>query len=509
MDTKPLSTFRGKVWQVVPSVCAMLMCLPFGIMSGWPSPNYPTLTKPVEEDDTMTDPIALIRFTMEESAMVAGFLLIGHTAATPFSTIRCLRAKYGIVLGATLMTIGWIMMWQARDIYYLLGSRFLVGAGNGFGTGQLKYYIGEVCQDSLSVLLTKQINLYVFAGLILAFAFGLFVDFRQFSIISLVISILVLFVTIFLPVPPRELVKNNKIDEARKQISLLSPHLNADDQLSKIEKKLISEDTDLSYCDILKNSSLRKNLLLFAGTVFFQQLSGAPATLVYTQMIFASCGCPHPELCALVYIFAFFLANVYGIFCVPSHHKKRVLLFSCVGVSLLMLVQIVVLIENVNEKFWNFTSLVVLLLFIVVHTVGLGNVPFSLIPQLFPKEAEKVVGQFFVVLHSLLALAITKTFQVMFDQIGLLAPFCLFLAISSLSIVFVIIFVPNNHKSTKIHKVLKAPERLLVDAYDPNFSLEHSKITRGGVVARPEFGAPGCGCSPTHDMPPNTPLSNE
>ncbi|KAJ3639396.1 hypothetical protein Zmor_002757 [Zophobas morio] len=32
-----------------------------------------------------------------------------------------------------------------------------------------------------------------------------------------------------------------------------------------------------------------------------------------------------------------------------------------------------------------------------------------------------------------------------------------------------------------------------------NFILEHSKIPIGGVVARAEFGAPDCGCSPTHD----------
>ena len=195
-------------------------------------------------------------------------------------------------------------------------------------------------------------------------------------------------------------------------------------------------------------------MLIFAVAVFFQQFSGAPATLVYTQMIFASCGCPRPELCALVYIFAFFLANVYGIFCVPNHNKKHVLLFSSVGVPLLIVDQLIVLVENANEKFWNFTSLVVMLLFIVVHTIGLGSVPFSLIPQLFPKEAKKVVVQFFVMFHSMLALTITKIFQVMFDRIGLFAPFCLFLAISTFSIVFVIIFVPNNHKSTKIREVL-------------------------------------------------------
>ncbi|XP_044272745.1 solute carrier family 2, facilitated glucose transporter member 8-like isoform X3 [Tribolium madens] len=146
------SKFRRKVWQILPSICATLMCLPFGIMLGWPSPTYPTLIQPG----------APVWISMDQSAMIAGFLMIGNTVSTPFSSIQRIGAKYGIIIGASLITIGWIVMWQARDVFWLLGSRFLIGAGNGFGTGQVKLYINEICQDSLAQTMAKQINLYVF-----------------------------------------------------------------------------------------------------------------------------------------------------------------------------------------------------------------------------------------------------------------------------------------------------------------------------------------------------------
>ncbi|CAH1376242.1 hypothetical protein MTP99_017610 [Tenebrio molitor] len=434
MVTKVPSKFRRTVWQVLPSICGIMLCLPYGIMLGWPSPTYPTLISPKSP----------VWISPDQSAMVAGFLMIGNTVGTPFSSIRRLSAKFGIVIGACLMTIGWILMWEAKDIYYLLGSRFLIGAGNGFGLGQLKYYISEICQDSLATLLTRQINLCVFAGVMVAFAYGPFVDFRQFSIISTIVSILVLFLAIFLPSTPRELVKCGKTTAAKKLIAFLSPQLDVGDEMGKIKERINVVDTSLGYCDVLKRPKLRKNFAIFALLVFFQQFSGIPSTIVYSQIIFTASHCPRPELCALLYSFVYLLANVYGIFCVPNLNKKRVILFSSVGVSLLLVVKIIVIVEKANDVFWSYTSLVVLLLYNAVHTVGLGNVPFSLIPELFPKEANRVVVHFFIMFHSMLALTITKIFQVMYFNIGLFSPFCLFLAISTFSIVFVIIFVPNK-----------------------------------------------------------------
>ncbi|XP_015838532.1 solute carrier family 2, facilitated glucose transporter member 8 isoform X2 [Tribolium castaneum] len=433
------SKFRRKVWQILPSICATLMCLPFGIMLGWPSPTYPTLVQPG----------APVWISMDQSAMVAGFLMIGNTVSTPFSTIDRIGAKYGIIIGASLITIGWILMWQARDIFWLLGSRFLIGAGNGFGTGQVKLYITEICQDSLAQTMAKQINLYVFLGVVMAFSYGPFVDFRNFSIINSILSVLVLFLAIFLPSTPRELVKSGKMTEARKLIAFLSPDLSVSEEIVKIKERINAPDCSLGFCDLVRDKSLRRSLVVFVGLVFFGQFSGAIATLVYSQMIFERTHCPRPEMCALAYALIFLVANFYGTFCVPSHNKKYVLLFSSIGVSVLLVLNIVVLVEELNVQFWQFTSLVGLLLYILVYTVGLGTVPVLLIPELFPKEANKVVVQFFVMSNSMLALTITKIFQVLFTNMGLVTPLCLFLTASTFSIIFVIIFVPNksNNKS--------------------------------------------------------------
>ncbi|XP_044272744.1 solute carrier family 2, facilitated glucose transporter member 8-like isoform X2 [Tribolium madens] len=432
------SKFRRKVWQILPSI-STLMCLPFGIMLGWPSPTYPTLIQPG----------APVWISMDQSAMIAGFLMIGNTVSTPFSSIQRIGAKYGIIIGASLITIGWIVMWQARDVFWLLGSRFLIGAGNGFGTGQVKLYINEICQDSLAQTMAKQINLYVFLGVFLAFSYGPFVDFRNFSIITSIISVLVLFLAIFLPSTPRELVKSGKMTEARKLIAFLSPDLSVSEEIVKIKERINAPDNSISFCDLVKKESLRKNFAIFACLVFFQQFSGAPATVVYSQMIFEKAHCPRPEMCALVYSLMFLIANFYGIFCVPSHNKKYVLLFSSIGVSVLLVLNIIVLVEEANVHFWQFTSLVILLLYILVHVVGLGTVPFLLIPELFPKEVNKIMVQFLIMSNSMFALIITKIFQVLLTNFGLVTPLCLFLTVSTFSIIFVIIFVPSksNNKS--------------------------------------------------------------
>lgn len=403
-------------------------------MLGWPSPTYPGLIRP-------DSPIPI---TMDQSAMIAGFLMIGNTVSAPFSAIRKISPKYGIIIGATFMTIGWVLMWQAQDMNWLLASRFFIGAGNGFGTGQVKYYISEICQDFLGKIMIKQVNAYIFLGVFLAFIYGPFVGFRNFSIITTILCVLVVFLAIFLPVTPRDLVKSGKMSEAKKLIEFLSPHLDVREEIVRIKERISTPDKSLSFCDIMRKKNLRSNFVVFACLMMCQNLSGAPATMVYAQMIFTKAHCPKPELCAIVYCTVFFLANLYGIFCIPNYNKRNVLLFSSVGVSVLLVVNILVLFEKLNDNFWQFTSLVVLLLYILVHTVGLGNVPFLLIPEFFPSEANQVIVIFYLMFHSMLTLTITKIFQVMFHNLGLILPLCLFLTTSSISIIFVIIFVPSK-----------------------------------------------------------------
>lgn len=342
------------------------------------------------------------------------------------------------------MTLGWLAMWLAKDMSWLLLSRLFVGLGQGFGFGQLKIYISEICEENVGRVFTKYLNLFVFFGVIVAFAIGPYVEFKRFGIVGLIISIFVLFLAIFLPSTPRALVKIGKIPDAQRLIQFLNPDLNVDDEITRIRTNIDKVEDEIAFLCLFKDRVLLKNFVIFACLVLFQQYSGVAATVVYCQILFRDS--PYSELCALIYSVVYFLSNALY-YSINVENKKFALLLSSIGTSLVLLIQILVLALKITE-FWNYTWLILMLCYVIVHTLGLGNIPVTYIPYFFPKKAHKVIAHFFIIFHSVLALTITKTFQVMYFTMDSYSPFCLFLGISSLSIVFTIIFVPKQTKSS-------------------------------------------------------------
>lgn len=60
-------------------------------MLGWPCPTYPNLLKENEKPR--------IVITWDQSAMIAGFLMLGNTLGTPLSSTNLIPTKYGLLLG--------------------------------------------------------------------------------------------------------------------------------------------------------------------------------------------------------------------------------------------------------------------------------------------------------------------------------------------------------------------------------------------------------------------------
>ncbi|XP_057659325.1 uncharacterized protein LOC130895792 [Diorhabda carinulata] len=411
MSNKDPNAIRFR--QIIPSVCASLVGLPFGLMLGWPSPTNPILM----------DADSPIPITMDQSAMIAGFLMIGNALGTPFCRKIFFKSKFGIIVGITLITSGWILMWQAQNIFWLLGSRLLVGFGNAYGYGQLKIYIQDTCDEDLGIILIKLTNLYVLLGIIIIFSFGPFIDFRQTSVVCSLISFIVFFVLLLLP--------NQGNARVTKQVSLLS---------------------------LFKDKTVRIVFLKFNVLVFCQQFTGAPATIIYTQILFRESHCSYPQYLAIAYAIVLFICNVIGIFLILVFNKRKLLLVSTFSVILTVLIHILILYFNVNNVYWSYTSAVVLFSFIIVHSLGLGSVPVTLIPDLFPVSYRDCVTHVYIVFHSLLALLITKIFQILLTKYDVKTPFYLFLCISSFAFIFIYFFmcvetrteVTFNKKNDKI-----------------------------------------------------------
>ncbi|XP_045476698.1 sugar transporter ERD6-like 9 [Harmonia axyridis] len=432
VEQKHRSKWRQKFWQIFPSVCASLLAIPFGIMLGWPSAAYPYLL-----EETSVIPISL-----SQSAMIAGFFMLGITTATPFSTKYHMGPKYGIWISMALFTLGWTLMWYSSNIFWLLGSRYTAGLGGGYGFGQVRAYIRDMCEPNLSAILLKQLNFYGFFGTIAAFTMNLFLDYRGFSLIALIISAVILFVTFFLPSTPKDFIKANRIDDALILLNYLRGKADHTEEIKDIHRKLSTKDEPF-LIPILKDKKLRIKLIKFVLLVFLQQFSGAPTSFVYCQLIFDKSGCPFPEYCAVLYAIIFFTSNVYGVFYSPNFNKKRVLIYSSLSSTAMLVCQVLVLYFEVNQK-WQYTSLFVMSLFVTFYSLGVGCISSTYISEWFPQKYHRGLSNLFTMEFFMCALVATKTFQVFMSSYPLYVGFFMFITADTLLLLFAMIFLKSN-----------------------------------------------------------------
>lgn len=385
---------------------ATLFSIPFGLMLAWPSPAYPHLLFP-------PTPIPI---TWDQSAMIAGFLMLGNIAGTPFSSWTFFGYKYGLIAALIISLAGWIVMSFANSIYWLLFSRFLVGFGNAFGNGQSGKYVQSFCEEKLAVTLGKFVYVHICVGVVLAVIVGGLFGYEKIASVAIAVIIVIAFIVLLLPQVEQEIVKVSEV----------------------------------SLTGTLRNATLRKPFIIFLSLIFFQQFTGAPATVVYNQIIFTYSKCPNPVYYSMVYALVYLFSNVFALFCGFSFNTKYALLMSSLSVSVILCFKAIVLYFNVNEEHWQSTSLVIMLLYIYFHSIGLGCAPLAFAQQIFPSECKKLVSQWYVMESSAFALIITKIFQTLFDQFALYVPFCLFAVCSLLCSLFTMIFVSDTLNLIKL-----------------------------------------------------------
>lgn len=321
-------------------------------------------------------------------------------------------------------------MWLARNIFWLLGSRLVVGFGHTFCLNQLKYYISEICEENLKIIMIKQITLHAFFGITVIVSFGSFLNFETTAMVLTIISAVIFLSLLFLPQVTNP-VKNTK----KNQISFMS--------WCNIKKAPLLK--------VLTNKDLRKKFFIFFILVWCQQYSGVPATIVYSQIIFEKFFSPYPRYFAIAYAVIYFFVNILGIFVTPRYNKRFVLLCSSLGVSVVIMIEIVISFLNINQFYWTYISLAVIYLYLIIHTLGLGNIPFTLISDFFPNQYRNSIILSYIMFHSMLALTITKSFQVIISNYHIKYAFCLFLCFSMVAFVFSYIFLDN--KTEKINNV--------------------------------------------------------
>lgn len=184
-----------------------------------------------------------------------------------------------------------------------------------------------------------------------------------------------------------------------------------------------------------------------------QQFSGASAIVFYAQNIFDEAGSNiSAHLAAIMYFSIQVVCTVIGAPLVDKLGRRPLLLVSGVGASLALLVEGIYFYikSSTSIDISNFTlvPIVALILYIIIFSFGLQNVPIIIMSEIFNQDIKAVAMCFSDMYFAAAATATTKFFQITRDRYGMFLPFLCFSIFCGVSTVFIYYFVPETNGKT-------------------------------------------------------------
>ena len=252
---------------------------------------------------------------------------------------------------------------------------------------------------------------------------------------------LVIIYTLFVltvPKSPRWLLTKNKVAEAKKALSEISPDLSLDHLRAEVER---TQNT-VSKSETIFIKKYRVPLTLAFLIAFFNQFSGINAFLYYAPRIFEAAGLG--ESTALLSSIGIGVTNLIftllGIFLIDRLGRKQLMYFGSIGYIISL-----TLIACAFIFSWQGLAVpIFLFLFIASHAIGQGAIIWVFISEIFPNHLRGSGQAFGSSVHWVLAWLIPISIPILFSWIGPGPVFAFFAFMMILQLLFVRFMMPET-----------------------------------------------------------------
>ncbi|KAF8876044.1 general substrate transporter [Gymnopilus junonius] len=291
-----------------------------------------------------------------------------------------------------LIAVGAIFMGLGNSVTLLLFGRFLIGVASGLGLCVGPIYLAEIAPSEISgsVGVLTQLSIVFgimvtqFAGLTLASPSA----WRFVFFISFCLSVFQFFSSSMIVESPTFLLGKHRLDEhkdaARRLWGNSIPVPTSEDSpLDETEEShLLANCETISVTQLFARPDLRRPLLIVSLAMFSQQVSGINAVLYYSNDILAK---SLPKFGAYISV-GITVINVIMTFppviLIEKMGRKRLLAMSSLG----GLISLSALGFGLDSGSSTLSSLAIVT-FVMSFAIGLGPVPFVMIPEVSPQFA--------------------------------------------------------------------------------------------------------------------------
>ncbi|CAK5279489.1 unnamed protein product [Mycena citricolor] len=297
--------------------------------------------------------------------------LVGSMSANIFMDREGWGRKGAARFSALLVAVGSGIMSISASVSFLLIGRFLVGIGSGIGICLGPIYLAEIAPSGISGSVGVLTQLGIVLGIMITQCVGLRfatpTEWRSVLFLSFAASVAQLFLASLMVDSPSWLGSKASVE---------------DPLLDNAEAARGGAGKALTVPEVLAAGDLRRPLAIVCFAMLSQQLSGINAVLYYSNEILSK---SLPDLGPYVSL-GITVVNVLMTFppiiLIERVGRRRLLALSTIGgITSLILVGF-----GLNSGLVTLASIAILT-FVTSFAIGLGPVPFVLVPEVSPYHA--------------------------------------------------------------------------------------------------------------------------
>ncbi|KAG5866747.1 Facilitated trehalose transporter Tret1, partial [Gonioctena quinquepunctata] len=427
----------------------------------WTSPMYPKLHSNDSSINPLSEPI-----TDNQAAWIGSLINVGAMVGPlPFGFIsEQFGRKIGLLCIAIPHFIAYISMAFAKNVYIFYFGRLLGGLAVGGGYTLLPMYIAEVAEESQRGIYSVTLGIFWAFGNFLSYLIGPYLSVVYFNcVLSYFPFAFFLSFSYLGTETPFYLVKKDRMEEAEKVLMRLrsSDRNDVHIELNQI-KATINKEKNGQLSDVIRNSGMRKALIISVTLIALQQFSGINAIYFYLQTIFKASGTKlSSDISSLIVGACIFVFSLLVPYTVDCFGRRTLMIFSSVGMALCLFSMGSFF--YVKERtawstepiFW--LPLTTLILLIFVFQMGFSIMPWTISSELFPSNLKQFAASATSLTCWVTSFIVTQFFNNMTNSIGTGETFWVFATFSAICTVFTIFYIPETRGKTfsEIQSILR------------------------------------------------------
>ncbi|KAK7603527.1 hypothetical protein V9T40_003526 [Parthenolecanium corni] len=434
--------YKCNASQVLASLTISLGSCAVGFSTAYTAPALPSMNSIDSGIHVSESEASWIGSLMPFSALIGG--IIGGPL------IESIGRRSTILSTAIPFTISFLLISCAPNVLTIMAGRILSGFCVGICSLALPVYLGETVQPEVRGTLGLLPTTFGNVGMLLCYVAGKYLDWRWLAVLGAGIPVPFLICMFLIPETPQWYINKDQQKKARKALQWLrGPDADVTQEFNEIEKaNQANKSQDPPSFTTIFNRIYVRALLISLGLMFFQQMSGINAYMFYTVQIFKDSGSTIDShlssiIVGLVNFFSTFLATVF-----IDKLGRKVLLFISSGTMTLMLIVFGTFFyfkdQGYDLKEYGWIPLLSFVTFVLGFSAGFGPIPWLMMGEILPTRIRGSAASLATAFNWSCTFVVTKTFVNLNQLIGAAGTFWLFAAVCLVSMVFVVVWVPET-----------------------------------------------------------------